>query len=229
MERFVYGFVVSTDALWDLVGSGLDASELLRGVDNEFIDMFEDEFESEPGLTRYAEDVLGGRLDPDRAYPYTRLVEPILTMVAEPLGMIHMAYTCYLPNDSFGRWNPVLAAIGLPRLAAAWAEPNCPFPWPRGSKARSDWPCVTELAAGELATVAAELDAGWRDALAALPDSTLADDADPREAAGARTELAEDLAELTTWVDQARAPWSSRRRCVAADGNSLVLVMDGGQ
>jgi hypothetical protein len=151
VERFVYGFVVSTDALWDLVGSGLDASELLRGVDNEFIDMFEDEFESEPGLTRYAEDVLSGRLDPDRAYPYTRLVEPILTMVAEPLGMIHMAYTCYLPNDSFGRWNPVLAAIGLPRLAAAWAEPNCPFPWPRGSKARSDWPCVTELAAGELA------------------------------------------------------------------------------
>ena len=167
MERFVYGFVVSTDALWGLVGSGLDAGELLRGVDNEFIDMFEDEFESEPGLTRYTEDVLGGRLDPERAYPYTRLVEPILTMVAEPLGIIHMAYTCYVPNDSFGRWNPVLAGIGLPRLAAAWAEPNCPFPWPRGSKARSDWPCVTELAAGELAAVAAELDAGWRDALAA--------------------------------------------------------------
>ena len=39
----------------------------------------------------------------------------------------------------------------------------------------------------------------------------------------------DDLDELTSWVDQARAPWSSRRRCVAADGNSLILVMDGGQ
>jgi hypothetical protein len=227
MERFVYGFVVATDALWTLVGSGLDAQDLLRDVDNEFIDMFDDEFDSAPG--HYAADIFAGRLDPQRAYPYTRLVEPILTMVAEPLGMIHMANTCYLPNDSFGRWNPVLAAIGLPRLAAVWASLNCPFPWPRGTTPRRDWPCVTELAPDDLTAVTIELEAGWRGALAALPDATVADGADPELAAATRAELTDDLDELTSWVDQARAPWSSRRRCVAADGNSLILVMDGGQ
>jgi hypothetical protein len=35
--------------------------------------------------------VPAGELDQDHAYPYARLVEPLLTVVAEPLGMIHMA------------------------------------------------------------------------------------------------------------------------------------------
>jgi hypothetical protein len=223
-ERFVYGFAVSTDALWRLVGSGLDADEVLGDVDEEFLDMFDEEFDAEPG--RFARDVLAGDLDPELAYPYTRLVEPLLNGVGESVGEIHLADTYYLPNESFGRWNPVLAAVGLPVLARVWAAPNCAFPWPRGSAPPGDWPCVTEVSPAELATVAAELRGDWRSALAGLPDDLLTDST-PAEYV--RAELAEGLDELADWVTRTVAPWESAQRCVARSGNSLILVMDGSQ
>jgi hypothetical protein len=226
-ERFVFGFVVSVDALERLVGSQLDADELLATVSSEFVDMFDDEFESEISLNRCVRDVLAGNLDEDLAYPYARLVEPVLTVVAEPLGMIHMALTYYLPNDSFGRWNPVLEALGLGRLAALWGTANCAFPWPRGRTPVKDWPRVTEISPPALNEISPELASDWRTRLAALPDSVVADDADA--ATSARTELGEGLSQLAGWVQRATGPWVSERRCVESTGNSLILVMDGGQ
>jgi hypothetical protein len=228
-ERFVFGFVASVGALWDLVGSGLDASELLADVDREFVDMFDDEFESGISLTSCAQEVLTGDLDENHAYPYARVVEPMLTVVAEPLGMIHMADTYYLPNDSFGRWNPVLATLGLGRLAATWATANCAFPWPPGRTPPHDWPCITELSPPTLAEIAADFTGDWRARMATVDDSVLADGADPELATGTRTELNDGLEQVATWVERGRTRWTSQRRCVAADGNSLILVMDGGQ
>jgi hypothetical protein len=232
-ERFVYGFAVSPDRLWDLVGSGLDADELLATVDREFLDMFADEFASPISLNGCARDVLAGRLDEDRAYPYARLVEPLLTLVAEPLGMIHMAHTYYLPNDAFGRWNPVLEMLGLSRLAALWGAANCAFPWPRHTSPLVDWPCVTELPAAALVEVGAELAREWRTGLGTLADSVLSDaaptDGHDEWAAAVRVELGEGLDQLGDWVGLAARPWRSDRRCVEPTGNSLVLVMDGGQ
>jgi hypothetical protein len=222
-ERFVYGFVVSVDALQGLVGSQLDGGTLLADVSDEFIEMFDDEFDSSLTLVSCANEVLAGDLVEDHAYPYARVVEPLLTVVAEPLGMIHMALTYYLPNDSFGRWNPVLDALGLNRLAALWGVGNVAFPWPRGRTPLQDWPCITELAP----TALAELAGDWRVRLAALPSSLLAED--PDLAADARAELHDGLDELARWVELAAGPWSSQRRCVAPSGNSLILVMDGGQ
>jgi hypothetical protein len=228
-ERFVYGFVVSVDALWGLVGSRLDADELLATVSREFTDMFDDEFESQLSLVRCVRDVLNGDLDKDLAYPYARLVEPVLTVVAEPLGMIHMAMTYYLPNDSFGRWNPALEALGLDQLAGLWGSANCAFPWPRDQAPMPLWPRVTELSPSAMTAVSVELARGWRAGLAALPDAVLADGAAAAGAVDARTELGEGLDQLTDWVERARGPWTSQRRCVGPTGNSLLLVMDGGQ
>jgi hypothetical protein len=233
-ERFGFGFAVSVDALWNLVGSGLDADELLASVDGEFVDMFADEFEPPVTLTGCARDVLTGRLDDGLDYPYARLVEPLLTVVAEPLGMIHIAHTYYLSNDTFGRWNPVLKALGLRRLAALWAAPNCAFPWPRGRSATVDWPCVTEYAPAALVEIGAELATDWRSGLDGLADSALADAdlAEParREwAADVRVELGDSLDQLRDWVDRAARPWTSHRRCVEPSGNSLVVVTDGSQ
>jgi hypothetical protein len=228
-ERFVYGFVVSLDALWGLVGSQLDADELLVGVDDEFTEMFDDEFDSGPSLTESVRDVLTGHLVESRAYPYVRVVEPILTLVAEPLGMIHVASTYYLPNDSFGRWNPVLEALGLVHVAQVWGRANCAFPWPRGRSPLLDWPCVTELGPPILAEVSTELAGDWPARLSELPDSVLADDGDAALAADVRTELGDGIAQLARWAARAADTPASRRRCVGPKDNSLVLVMDGGQ
>lgn len=226
-ERFVFGFVVSADALWNLVGSRLDAGEVLAGVDSEFVEMFDDEFEAQISLTGCAAEVLGGSLDEEHAYPYARLVEPLLTVVAEPLGTIQVAETYYLPNDSFGRWNPVLATLGLTRLASLWGTGNCAFPWPRDRTPTWDWPCVTELSPTALAEISAELAGDWPARLTTVTDSVLA--ADPAAAAESRSELSEGLGQLAAWAERATGAWASQRRCVAATGNSLVLVTDGSQ
>jgi len=226
-ERFVFGFVASADALPGLVGSRLDASELLSGVSAEFVEMFDDEFQGGLSLTDCAAEVLAGDLSEDHAYAYARLVEPLLTVVAEPLGMIHMALTYYLPNDSFGRWNPVLSAVGLSRLASLWGTVS--FPWPLGRTPIPDWPCITQLSPTALAEVAAELSGDFQTRLIGLPDSLLADDADADLAAETRAELTDGLVSLAQWVERATAPWTSQRRGVSPVGNSLILVMDGGQ
>jgi hypothetical protein len=198
-------------------------------VSTEFVEMFDDEFKSRVSLASCTAEVLAGTLDEDRAYPYARLVEPLLTVVAEPLGMIHMADTYYLPNASFGRWNPVLEALGLGRLAAVWGAGNCSFPWPRGQTPTRDWPRITELPPLALGEIGAELAGEWRARLASLPDSLLADDADATMAAHSRAELSDALGDLAGWVDRATGPWTSQRRCVEPIGNSLILVMDGSQ
>src|SRR5262245_39076220 len=195
-ERFVYGFVASTEALFGLVGSGLDTDEVLGEVPDEFVEMFDDEFDGEISVQQCVTEFLAGRLDPERTYPYARAVEPLLMAVAEPVGTFQMLETYYLANDSFGRWNPVLKRIGLPRLGKLWAAPNLTFPWPDASTERSDWPCITEFGPAALAEVETELTADWRGALAELPDDVLVEDDGPVRAQFAREELAESLEAL---------------------------------
>jgi hypothetical protein len=232
-ERVVNGFVVSPVGLWKLVGSGADPEELVAGVGNEYGDFenFDEELSDEGyevTMVDCARHVVTGELDPELSYPYARLVEPLLTAVAEPMGAyIQLAATYYLPNDSFKRWPPVLEPIGLPALAAAWGQPNFTFPWPPDAQPAEDWPTVTEISAATLPVIAAELAGDWRTCLAALPDDVLAAADRLDWAADARQELDDGLTRLANWVTRAAGPWESTRRGVAATGNSLILIMDG--
>jgi hypothetical protein len=233
-ERNVHGFVVSPDRLRRLVGSGLDAEALMTGVSDRFVAMFDEQFDGQLGLVDCVAEVLHGRLEEIHAYAYARVVEPLLTMVAEPMvterrGQIFMIDTYSLPNDDFGCWNPVLQALGLDHLAALWALDNCAFPWPPHSPVTAGWPCITALAVPDLTRIRGELDSDWRPRLAALPDDILADDGDQDEAQDSRDELTDGLNKLQKWVQRALRPADSPRRCVDPTGNTLVLVMDGSQ
>jgi hypothetical protein len=53
----------SADTLAGLVGSRLDASELLAGVSAEFVEMFDDGFDGRTSLTNCAAEVLAGDLE----------------------------------------------------------------------------------------------------------------------------------------------------------------------
>ncbi|MET7426743.1 hypothetical protein [Dactylosporangium sp. NPDC005555] len=219
-ERHVIGFLVSTELLWDLVGSGLAPGDLLDDAAGEVAELDFHLARSWPGMTaeRLARDVFAGQLDEANAGDVVRLLAPLLDAVAFP---VYGEQALWIQETMALDWPPALKALGLPTLAAHWEQGNIAWPWPRGTSPRSSWPVVTELPPVVLEAVRAEFAAsGWRSALEDLPYDALEVD-DPEDV---REELAENLEQLAAWLLVTPEPG---RRCVAPDGNSLVLIMDG--
>jgi len=206
----------------------------------------------EGGRTEIAQaltDILGGTLEPSRAYGYARATELVLDRVAEPLteyayeartlrlrdreprdvrvlttaaraSILWVQLTYSLPNDSFGRWNPVLVELGLPTLARLWAQPNVSFPWAELEVSRDpDWPIRTAIGPGELSAVAGELAGLSRERLNTLPPRLLVEESFAHLLDEMREELHRGLELLTRWVAAA----------VTRTGSSLLLIMDGDQ
>jgi hypothetical protein len=231
-ERFVRGYVVSSELLKGLVGSGFPVKGSLTRR-SESREEIEETLDGD-GWVISIEQALGhlssGKLDPDLAYVYRRVTELLLVAFAQRLpGEIDLALTYYLPNDSFGRWNPVLKAMGCSRTARHWAADNFPFPWrrrPRGVD--TDWPALTLIRSGELEALAAELAAPPR----SVADELLRPDLDGSTeelVVEARTELERGLRRLQSWIARAAAPQAKARPALAPSGNDLLLWMDGDQ
>lgn len=221
-DRFVNGYTVSNGALSGLVGShSVSGAGLLAEVDADLVEEITMTLDlEEQDLAALLDAIVRGDLDPEQAYEYARALEIILNARARRLDpSIEVLLTYYLPNDSFGRWNPVLSALGLTALARAWALPNLHFPW-RAAAGRKpvDWPTATGLTPVELTGLRDELAASaWRDALRAL-DGAYLSDRDPAFADDAREELALGLETLSAWIDVA-----------LSRNEGLVLWMDGDQ
>ena len=223
-ERFVRGWKVAPRKLEALVGSKrLTAREVLASKANarckrEVLMTLGDG--DEKAGRRAAESALGeifsGGLDPERDYEYARVTELLLNHVARPLAIryatgwsepqdqILLQLTYHVPNDSPGRWNPLLGAGKLPLLAKSWAAANVQFPWPKRRKARAPWSVWTLWEGAEFAKLTGELHGVTTERLARVPAKLLADnDAD---VADCRAELAAGLDRLRAWLETARAP-----------------------
>jgi hypothetical protein len=143
----------------------------------------------------------------------------VLTAAARA-SILWVQLTYSLPNDSFGRWNPVLVQLGLPTLARLWAEPNVSFPWATHDASRDpDWPIRTAIGPGVLSVVAGELAGLSRERLHALPARLLVEESFAHLLDDMRQELHRGLELLTRWVAAA----------LARTGSSLLLIMDGDQ
>jgi hypothetical protein len=240
-ERYVRGFISAPDRLWELVGSGLPPDGLLPDASDDLTDLDAHLQDSWPGMTteQLTREILAGRLgeefaEEDRSFHIVRTLAVLLESVGEPVDAgpwIWLQTTMAMP------WGPTLNTLGLTTLAGRWGTCNFPWPWPPGTRPKTDWPVVTELPADALHTIIAELgeqaatgEPAWRTKLAALPDDALLDDyghrLDPDEV---RRELADGLEQLTRWVTRALDDSSSTRRCVSPRGNSLILITDGDQ
>lgn len=218
-ERYVRGYAVPHQGLSSLVGTRkLTGAECLARVDPDIVEEVSMTLDLDEGeLRELLDEIFGGQLDRECAYEYLRMLELVLAARGFALdGEIDVVMTYYLPNDSFGRWNPVLRELGLTRLAALWAEPNLPFPWEKPSGV--DWPAVTGLAPDELNRLGAELGGDWRAALKALDPLKLVEPGRDADLPDVRDELTRGLERLADWVVAA----CSRR-------TGLVLWMDGDQ
>jgi len=242
-ERIVRGWKVSLQKLAELVGSQcLTAREILTSELNspclEDVLMTLGEGDAEDG-TQIAEGaltaILAGKLEHEAAYDYARVIEPLLNRVAIPLGntegdQILLQLTYYFPNDSHGRWNPVLQACNLPKLAVAWAAPNVDFPW-TGSAGpdREDypWPVWTCFDVSMLPELAAELGRVTKQQIDALSVEILVEDRESVD--DCRNELWQGLQRLRGWIDRAQAPQEAEGVAWTKTGNVLMLVMDGDQ
>jgi hypothetical protein len=223
-ERFVYGFRIQPDKFHGIVKSGVPASEVIGSlIVDETDELLEEACPDEPITTEEAiAAITSGALDEEHAYEYRRVTEVIAESIGERFGdEIDMITTYYLPNDSSGRWNPVLEKLGLNLLAAQWGETNTAFPWSDGEQnpTRVDWPTLTLLSADQVFALATELDEVLdSDAIARLPADVLHEYGKEEEAASAREELGTGLQKLRSWCAQALAKdWG------------LLLIMDGSQ
>jgi hypothetical protein len=173
--------------------------------------------------------ILDARLKPDQAYAYARVTEMLLNHVAVRVAnndssQIAMQLTYHVPNDESGRWNPILKACRLPKLAKAWGQANFPFPWSRG-KPKSDWPVWTVLDPSKLDPIALELNTATKEQFRAVPDRMLSEDEDC--VVDCRKELLSGLKRLRGWVEKARAPEKRVGPAWERRGNALILLMDG--
>lgn len=218
-ERFVNGYAVSHGALSSMVGTATArGADLLAEVDAYLVEEVSMTLGvDQEALAELLDEIFQGDLVSDHAYQYLRALEIILnarTVRLEP--DIEMVVTYYLPNDSDGRWNPVLRQLGLTELAESWAEPRLQFPWSNSERPSPvAWPLVTGLTPSDLCLIKGELATGWRNALGAL-DACFLTERGHAAAAAARNELTTGLEILTAWVNQA-----------AAKSQGLVLWMDG--
>lgn len=230
-ERFVRGYVVSPERLLALVGSGFPVKGPLTRR-SEVREEVEETLAGdgwEVSIDDALEHLSRGDLDPGLAYVYRRVSELVLGAFAIRLpGEIELVLTYYLPNDSAGRWDPVLRSMGCSRLAKLWAADNVAFPWRRRPRGVSfDWPGLSLLPSAELAAIAAELAAPRK-----APDELLRPDLDGEAAellAEARAELGRGLRRLRSWVARASAEQTRAKPAVAPSGNALLLWMDGDQ
>jgi hypothetical protein len=221
-ERFVRGWKGSAKELRALVGAkSLDARTVLKSKANsrcrEDVVMTlgdGDEDEGREIAERALTEIFEGRLRPKGAYEYGRVTELVLNHTATLLGPeILLQLTYHVPNDTPGRWNPMLKKLALPKLAKLWAATNLGFPW---AKSKLGWPTWTVFDEAASSAILAELKSITKKSLAALPDVLLADDSAADEAAECRAELWVGLKTLRSWLMKAR-------------GSSLILSMDGDQ
>jgi len=172
-------------------------------------------------------EILAGELIRDHAYHYARVLELLLNDVALPLSRlpndeIRLEWTYHANNSSHGRWNPLLAACGLPKLAKVWASANVAFPWPsRGPKV--EFPQWTMIDAKLLPAIAKELSGLDKERVDALPDRAFLRDT----ANESREELWAGLQRLYKWIDIARTAEKKEGTAWAKSGNALFLKMDG--
>lgn len=218
-ERWVFGFRVDVPKLDEVVGSGRSASDVIGSLITSEEDELLEEWGDDPITAEQAiAEITAATLDKNRGYEYRRVTGLIAESVGERFGdEIDVVCTYYLPNDSHGRWNPVLDAIGLPKLAACWGTSNSPFPWKDGP-IHTDWPIATILEAKQVCALSAELDAFERTTLQELSSELLVDDGDEDNAREVREELNAGLDTLASWCRQAmEKEWG------------LLLIMDGSQ
>lgn len=239
-ERFVRGWKVSPKKLLGLVGSNRwAAKDILKSRANASCksDVFMtlgdgEEAEGKAQSEEFLGAILAGKLDPKRGYRYARVLELLLNHAAIPIsrGMsseILLQLTYAVPNDTHGRWNPILRALKMPKLAKSWANPNLAFPW-TGSKAKVDWPVWTVFDAAMLRDVSVELRSVTKARIDALPPKLLVEPSlDWLD--DCKKELFDGLARLRKWVDAARAPEKTQGPAWSKTGNALVLSMDGDQ
>ena len=187
-----------------------DVDGMLDGYDAElrddvFMTLGEGEHADGAALAREALDELKrGQWVAGHEYEYTRVTEFILSAVGHAFPeAIEMVTTYYLPNEAFGRWNPVLEKIGCPKLAKVWGENNMSFGWPI-----TDWPVFTRIENAALEAIGAELSGAGE-----APDEMLG--LDP---SSIRVELEQGLATLHRWIAHALEA-----------GQDVVLLMDGDQ
>jgi hypothetical protein len=242
-SRFVRGWKVSTARLQGLVGAGeLSAIAVLSSKVNKrclrevFVTLGEGEEREEVAegramATEALCDLLQGKPKPGKAYEYARVTELILNHGARPLAAtlsqeILLGHSYHVPNDDFGRWNPLLRACGMPQLARIWARNNFLFPWKSG-KARVDWPSWTVIGPTALPGIAKELDLVKVDDLKRAADREWSDEEAYVEAS--RKELWQGLQRLRKWVNVAMEPEDDPPMCCDKTGNALVLSMDGDQ
>ncbi|MCL2777198.1 MAG: hypothetical protein FWD73_04275 [Polyangiaceae bacterium] len=236
-ERFVRGWKVAPDRLQGLVGSKqLAAVEVLKSEANAnylndvFMTLGDDKAEGKKVVKNALEAIFKGPLELEQAYEYARVTELLLNHAARPCGdEILMQLTYYMPNDAFGRWNPVLKILGLPVLAGLWGETNLTFPWPGGTS-DVDWPAWTLLQGASLEAIEAELKPITREHLNALSDAALVDEEGANWGANdCRDELWAGLEQLRSWVTEVRCDEAKDGLAFAKQGNSLLLLMDGSQ
>ncbi|MBK6696510.1 MAG: hypothetical protein IPG50_30610 [Myxococcales bacterium] len=252
-ERFVRGWKLSVAKLAGLIGTGAPtAAEVLRSEANAkcLDDVLASlgrghQADGAAKATQALEDIFRGVPAKERAADYARVTELCLNHLGEPLAVAYetewreptdqivLQVTYDLPNDTHGRWNPVLEACGLTKLAATWAQPNLDFPWASGQapeRGRWPWPVWTVVGASMLGELEAELGGLSRATVDALPDECLADPVSAEWAASCREELWLGLDRLRAWVVSARAATlEPTGLAVLPSANDLVLLMDGDQ
>ncbi len=233
-ERFVRGWKVSPKKLRDLVGSEATTARVIvaskanaRVRTDVFMTLGDGEAADGKALVLSTlDEILGGKLRKEARYDYARVLELVLNAEALPMkGEILMQLTYAAPNDTHGRWNPMLRALGLKKLAKVWGTAT--LAWPLAKAKPIDWPTWMLLEGATLRAVADELATVTRARVDALPAAIVADQED--WVADARTELLEGLGQLRAWTKSALAPerregllWS-KKEC------ALLLSMDGDQ
>jgi len=234
-ERIVFGFLASQDKVESLIGSSLDAAQLLRRCPEqvEELDGFLEEDHHDVDTVTLVQEILSGELQEEeaRAYLYGRTLETLLTATGESLGSIDVVETYDFPDNHQGCWNPNLQRIGLSKFAQFWASNNFSFPWvPPGPGVvrRIAWPDLTIIGPEDLAELKEEFrDCRWRDKLRSLAAEHLSEDEDYADSA--REEFAVGLVTVSQWIDRCLESTTTKKEATSPNGNSLVLIMDGSQ
>jgi hypothetical protein len=249
-ERFVRGWKVSVQKLYELIGSRqvtasqvIDSSENAKCRQDVLMSLGQgDEAQGRTIAEKALTAVLDGQLEFDQSYKYARVMELLFNHVGlplardyspsqrDPLDQILLQLTYAVPNESHGRWNPLLEECKLPKLAKAWAAPNFAFPWADADgpdKGAWPWPLWTVYSSSALSELEDELKTLTKERMSAIPIAILSDDEESAEAC--REELWDGLRRLGIWINAAQAAQAAQGLGWTKQGNALVTLMDGDQ